>query len=224
VRFGRLFGRVFWRRLAPLARRPLRRKPPLQAPSTPPVGGAMPHTPACCARPPPTRRHTTPTRSPHALKNGSPAAVEGARRSRGSGAPACGRRSRTACESVRQGPPAGGELSTSKAGFRRNERLAKDAKRRQNTPPKRPPKRATKNAAIRFKNGVHRRTFHTNMDAGFRWPFAPLRSVKIWPRKRGQITHTLGHFWTSRLRICENTAYLSTFSNLLSKFSLKCEL
>jgi hypothetical protein len=37
-------------------------------------------------------------------------------------------------------------------------------------------------------------------------------------------THTLGYFSdTSRLsRVCENTAYLNTFSNLLSKFGLKC--
>ena len=121
------------------------------------------------------------------------------RRPCGSGAPAGGRRSRAACESVRQGPPAGGALSTSKGGFRRNERLAKDARRRQNTLPNRRPKRATKSGAIRFKTGVARRTFYTNMDAGFRWPFAPLRSDKIWPRKRGQITHTLGRILVNKL-------------------------
>ena len=164
---------------------PCRTLPPAARAHRPPAGAPLPHG----------RR--TPSHQP---KNGSPAAVEGARRPRGSGAPACGRRSRTACESVRQGPPAGGALSTSKAGFRRNERLAKDAKRRQNTPPNRRPKRATKNAAISFKNGVGRRTFRTNMDAGFRWPFAPLRSDKIWPRKRGQITHSLAHFGPGGLK------------------------
>ena len=38
------------------------------------------------------------------------------------------------------------------------------------------------------------------------------------------LTHTLGHFWTSRLKGYAKTLHLSTFSNLLSKFGLKCEL
>ena len=114
-------------------------------------------------------------------KSGCPAAGEGVWRSCGSGALAGGWRARAAGESVRQGAPAEGVTRDSKADFRRNDRVAKHPKSRENTPPKRCPKRATKNVAISIIMGVARRPFCTKLDAGFRWPFALLRSVKIWP-------------------------------------------
>ena len=83
--------------------------------------------------------------------------------------------------------------------------------------PKRCPKRATKSDGISIKTSVPRRTFCTNLEAGFRWPFAPLRSVKIWPRKRGQIISLLtlslkkGHLRYKELPTLEQRLVLRTF-------------
>ena len=38
------------------------------------------------------------------------------------------------------------------------------------------------------------------------------------------ITHGFGYFWTWRQRVWQNTAYLSTFYDLLGKFGLNCGL